>query len=136
MLYLSESSTSQLLAIYNNKMDGKASYLFSLYFITNSLLVLAYPYLRIMTSAGDRSLKHEDKFGFTYENSIIYTALALALIAYSRSTSNSQFFIDAMTVGKVGVGCLLFMAKFDYCIYYVVICIICWLTIPYPRFRG
>lgn len=38
-------------------MDGKASYLFSMYFITNTILVLAYPYLRVMTSAGDRSLK-------------------------------------------------------------------------------
>lgn len=117
-------------------MDGKASYMLSTYFIINTLLVLAYPYLRLMTSAGQRSLKHEDNFGFTYENSIIYTALALALIAYSRSTSNSQFFIDAMTVGKVGVACLLFFAKFQYCIYYVVICVLSWLVVPYPRFRG
>lgn len=92
-------------------MDGKASYLFSTYFIINALLLLAYPYLRLMTSAGERSLQHADQFGFTYENSIIYTVLALALIAYSRSTSNSQFFIDAMTVGKIGVACLLFFAK-------------------------
>jgi hypothetical protein len=93
-------------------MDGKASYIFSLYFFINVSLVLAYPYLRLMTSAGDRPLKHYDSFGFTYENSIIYTGLALAMIAYTRSTSNSQFFIDALTVGKIGVTCLLFMAKF------------------------
>jgi hypothetical protein len=93
-------------------MDGKASYIFSLYFIINTALVLAYPYLRIMTSAGDRTLKVEDSFGFTFENSIIYTGLALAMIAYTRSTCNSQFFIDAMTVGKICVTCLLFMAKF------------------------
>jgi hypothetical protein len=65
-----------------------------------------------MTTAGDRSLQHQDQFGFTYENSIIYTALALALVSYARSTSNSQFFIDAMTVSKFGIACLLFMAKF------------------------
>lgn len=117
-------------------MEGKASYLISTYFIINALLVLAYPYLRLMTKAGDRSLQHQDSFGFTYENSIIYTALAMALIAYSRSTSNSQFFIDAITVGKVGVACLLFMAKIDYCLYYTIICIICWLVIPYPRYRA
>lgn len=39
-------------------MEGKASYLISTYFIVNALLVLAYPYLRIMTRAGDRSLQH------------------------------------------------------------------------------
>lgn len=44
--------------------------------------------------------------------------------------------MDAMTVGKVGVACLLFMAKFDYCVYYVVICVLSWLVVPYPRFRG
>lgn len=33
-------------------MDGKASYIVSTYFIVNTLLVLAYPYLRLMTSAG------------------------------------------------------------------------------------
>lgn len=60
----------------------------------------------------------------------------MALIAYSRSTSNSQFFIDSMTVGKVGVACLLFMAKIDYCLYYVIICTVCWLVIPYPRYRA
>lgn len=60
----------------------------------------------------------------------------MALIAYSRSTSNSQFFIDIMTVGKIGVICLLFFAKFDYCIYYSIICVLCWLVLPYPRFRG
>lgn len=47
-------------------MDGKASYLLSTYFIINTILVLAYPYLRVMTKAGDRSLQHEDNFGFTY----------------------------------------------------------------------
>jgi hypothetical protein len=89
-----------------------------------------------MTSAGDRSLQLHDAFGFTYENSIVYTALVLALITYSRSTSNSQFFIDSITLGKFGVAGLLFMAKFQYCVYYIVVCLVVWLTIPYPRYRA
>jgi hypothetical protein len=115
---LFESASSYIINFNNQNsklgetMDGKMSYLFSTYFITNAILVLAYPYLRLATSAGERSLQHHDQWGFTYENSIIYTALALALIAYSRSTSNQQFLIDAMTVGKIGVACLLFFAKF------------------------
>lgn len=116
--------------------EGKASYLLSMYFLVNAVLVLAYPILRMLTPAGSRSLKHYDAFGFTYENSIIYTVLALALIAYIRSTSNSQFLLDSLIVGKIGVACLLFMAKFNYCIYYVLICLLVWVVVPYPRYYG
>ena len=115
---------------------GKASYILSTYFLINTALVLLYPYLRLMTSAGKRSLKHEDTFGFTYENSIIYTVLAMGTIAYARSTSNSQFFIDAITVGKIGVACLLFFAQFYFCIIYIVVCVLTWLVVPYPKYRA
>ena len=117
-------------------LQGKASYLFSTYFFSNVALVIAYPLLRLYTVAGNRSLKHYDSFGFTYENSIIYTVLALATISYIRSTSNIQFFLDSLTVGKVGVACLLFMAKFNYCLYYIGICLVAWLVVPYPRFKA
>lgn len=117
-------------------LEGKASYIISVYFFVNVFLVIAYPLLRLYTVAGERSLKHEDSFGFTYENSIIYTVLAIVCISYIRSTSNSQFLLDSLTVGKVGVACLLFMAKFDYCLYYILICLIAWIVVPYPRYRG
>ena len=117
-------------------LSGKASYILSTYFFSNIALVIAYPILRLYTQAGNRSLKHEDAYGFTYENSIIYTVLGLAAISYVRSTSNSQFFLDSLTVGKVGVACLLFMAKFNYCLYYIGICIFAWMVVPYPRYNG
>ena len=41
-----------------------------------------------------------------------------------------------MTAGKIGVFCLLFFAKFEYSIIYLIVCIISWLVIPYPKYNG
>jgi hypothetical protein len=38
----------------------------SWYFIVNSVLLLAYPFMRLFTNAGRRDLRHLDSFGFTY----------------------------------------------------------------------
>jgi hypothetical protein len=89
-----------------------------------------------MTSAGERSLQLFDSFGFTYENSIIYMTLALCVVAFARATNNFQFIVETVALGKVAIACLLFLAKFEYCICYMLICLIVWLVIPYPKFRG
>jgi len=49
-------------------MNSGASIQFytSTYFITNVLMIVVYPMLRLFTTAGRRDLKHEDTFGFTY----------------------------------------------------------------------
>lgn len=106
------------------------------YFITNVLLLLAYPILRLYTTAGKKNLKHQDYFGFSYENSIIYTVLILAIMGYVRSTSTRGFIVDVLTVGKVGVAALLVFAKFRFAIVYSIICIVVWLIVPYPRFSA
>jgi hypothetical protein len=63
------------------------SFFTSWYVIVNSLLVLSYPIMRLFTSVGNRSLRNLDSFGFTYENSIIYSGLAFILVYYLRSAS-------------------------------------------------
>ena len=110
------------------------SFYSSSYFIINSAMILSYPLLRLFTSAGGRDLKHEDIFGFTYENSIIYTVLIMILMGYVKSTSLKGFFVDLFSVGKVGVASLLFFAKFQFSIIYVILCIVFWTAIPYPKY--
>ena len=46
--------------------SGEQQFYFSKYFISNILLMFAYPILRTFTSAGKRDLKHADSFGFSY----------------------------------------------------------------------
>lgn len=116
-------------------MSGSNIY-FSTYFIANTLLVVSYPLLRLYTEAGERDLRHKDNFGFTYENSILYTVIALACMAYLRSSSTSQFVTDFFTVGKIGVICLLFFAKLAYSIYYILACLLFWLVLPYPKYQA
>jgi hypothetical protein len=106
----------------------------STYFITNVFMILIYPILRLFTTAGRRDLKHEDTFGFTYENSIIYTVLVMALIAYARSTSLRGFMVDFFAVGKVGVTSLLFFAKYQFSAIYILACFVLWIIIPYPKY--
>jgi hypothetical protein len=47
------------------KNSSKQFYL-SLYFIVNTLLILAYPLLRLFTTAGNKNLRNQDYFGFSY----------------------------------------------------------------------
>ena len=109
---------------------------FSQYFVINTLLILAYPMLRMFTSAGNKNLKHQDYFGFSYENSIIYTVLILAVMGYTRATSTRGFLVDFFSVGKVGVAALLVFAKFRFAIIYSVVCVILWMIVPYPRYSA
>jgi hypothetical protein len=47
-------------------LSGVKQFYFSFYFISNVLLIFAYPILRLFTSAGNRDLKQADNFGFSY----------------------------------------------------------------------
>ena len=117
-------------------ISSSSQFYFTPYFIINLLLLVAYPMLRIFTAAGRKNLKHQDYFGFSYENSIIYTVLILAIMGYVRSTSTRGFLVEVLTVGKVGVAALLVFAKFKYSIIYSIICIVAWLVVPYPHFSA
>lgn len=106
----------------------------SWYVMLNSLMILSYPFLRIFTDVGQRDIRHLDSFGFTYENSIIYSGLAFIGMYYLRSASLRSFLIDCLTIGRVVVISLLFFAKFKLCLVYLGIWFVCWLVIPYPRY--
>ena len=114
--------------------SSSSQFYLSSYFLVNILLLLVYPFLRLYTSAGKRDLKRQDYFGFSYENSIIYTALILAVMGYSRSTSTRGFISDLFSVGKVGVTALLVFAKVKFAIIYAVVCLVLWMVVPYPRY--
>jgi hypothetical protein len=114
--------------------NSSSQFYLSSYFLINILLLLAYPILRLYTSAGKRDLKRQDYFGFSYENSIIYTALILAVMGYSRSTSTRGFISDLFSVGKVGVTALLVFAKVKFAIIYAVVCLVLWMVVPYPKY--
>jgi hypothetical protein len=116
--------------------SSSSQFYFSSYFLVNVSLLLVYPLLRLYTSAGKRDLKRQDYFGFSYENSIIYTALILAVMGYSRSTSIRGFLSDFFSVGKVGVTALLVFAKVKFAIIYVAVCLILWMVVPYPRYSA
>ena len=108
----------------------------SAYFLANAALILVYPVMRLFTSAGIRDLRHMDNFGFTYENSIIYGGLTFVCIYYLRSASLREFLIDCFTIGKIIVASLLFFAHFKASIVYTVVCILMWLVVSYPKYRG
>ena len=112
------------------------SFFTSWYFIINFLLVTCYPFLRLFTSVGDRSLRNVDSFGFTYENSIIYAGLSFVAMYYLRSASLREFIIDCLTIGKICVGSLLIFAKFKLSLFYIVICLFFWIFLSYPKYRG
>ncbi len=108
----------------------------SSYVIVNTLLLLSYPFMRIFTSVGNRDLRNLDSFGFTYENSIIYSGLVFVGIYYLRSASLRSFLLDSLSIGKIIIVSLLFFAKIYYCLYYIIICAATWLVIPYPRYNA
>ena len=108
----------------------------SAYFLVNLALVFAYPAMRILTSVGNRDLRHLDSFGLTYENSIIYGGLTFVTIYYLRSSSLREFLVDTLSIGKIIVASLLFFAKFNYCFIYAGICFLCWMVLAYPKYRG
>lgn len=112
------------------------SFFTSWYVIVNYLLILSYPFMRLFTSVGNRDLRKLDSFGFTYENSIIYSGLAFILVYYLRSASLREFLLDCLTIGRIMVVSLLFFAKFKLSIYYSLICLLFWIIIPYPRYNG
>jgi hypothetical protein len=112
------------------------SFFTSWYVIANLLLIVAYPLLRIFTVVGRRDLRHLDAFGFTFENSIIYTGLGFVAVYYIRCSSLREFFMDCLAIGRIVVGCLLIYAKFQLSIYYAILCLISWILIPYPRYTA
>lgn len=68
------------------------------YYVGNILLVLIYPIHKLF-SLDQSFLQKQDTFGFTYENSILYTTLTLLSLNYIRSYSMPQFVADTVSPG-------------------------------------
>jgi hypothetical protein len=112
------------------------SFFTSWYFLINSTLVLAYPIMRLFTSVGDRSLRMQDSFGLTYENSIIYAGLSFVTMYYLRSSSLREFLLNCLTIGKICVASLIYFAKFKWVLPYIGLCCLSWFVLSYPKYRG
>ena len=108
----------------------------SAYFAVNLTLVLCYPLLRLFTAVGERSLRNRDSFGFTYENSIMYAGLTFVALYYVRSSSLREFIVNSLSIGKICVASLLFFARFRLCFAYIALCLLTWLLLSYPKYRG
>jgi hypothetical protein len=57
-------------------------------------------------------------------------------MGYMRASSLRGFFVDLFSVGKVGVAALLVFAKFKFSLIYMAVCLIMWIVVPYPKYKG
>ncbi len=67
------------------------------YYIGNLIILLIYPVHKLI-KLNTSLLESTDNFGFTYENSIIYTMLVLLTIHYIRSYSLPQFISESVSI--------------------------------------
>ena len=91
------------------------------YYIFNTILLLVYPAVRLYTQRV-YFLKQEDTFGYTRENGILCTALAVLFIRYKRSATLEHFFHSIFTVGKLSILVLLLLLSLKYFLYYAFAC--------------
>jgi hypothetical protein len=126
--------TQHIIMKFSKTPEG--AFFSSWYFLVNATLVFSYPLLRLFTSIGQRDLRNRDTWGFTYENSIIYAGLSFIAMYYIRSASLREFFLDCLTIGKICVASLLFFAKFKFSLFYTAFCLLSWVALSYPKYRG
>jgi len=112
------------------------------YYIGNVLLVLLYPLHKIFSLDGSLLYK-QDTFGFTYENSILYTTLTLLALNYIRSYSMPQFVSETVSLSliqllllKIMIFCFYTFVGINYAIVYVAVCVVSWLLLSYPKYTG
>lgn len=112
------------------------------YYVANILLILLYPIHKFL-NLNSNILNRQDSFGFTYENSIIYTMLTLLSLNYIRSYSLPQFISEAvpypptqLVLLKIMVFCFYTFINFNYAIIYVCVCLVVWVFVSYPKYTG
>lgn len=112
------------------------------YYVGNVLMVLLYP-LHKLISLENSVLYKQDTFGFTYENSIMYTTITLLALNYIRSYSMPQFVSDAVSkplsqllLLKIMVFCFYTFVSIRYAMVYVGLCVAGWLLLSYPKYTG
>jgi len=105
------------------------------YYILNTLLILAYPAVRIYTRRL-HFLKEEDTWGYTRENGILFTSLTLMFIRYKKSATLDHFLNSLFSIGKLCIAILMLLINIRYCLYYLLACLITFLFFRQPKFRG
>ena len=108
---------------------------FSAYFIFNYLLILIYPILR--NSGNKYMLKRKDNWGYQREDSIITILVIIILLRYVKYFSNiDKFVCEIFFYCKFAISILLFLISRKIFIWYILACLIIWLLIKYPKYKG
>ena len=108
---------------------------FSAYYIFNYLLVLIYPILR--NSSNEYMLKKKDSWGYQREDSILTILVSIILLRYVRYFSNwNKFFCEIFFYCKFAIFIQLLIISRKICVWYILACVIVWLLIKYPKYRG
>lgn len=119
-------------------------YLFgSPYFILNVACILAYPLCRICgmeqraIKAIDESVSQKSSsfqfFGREREWSIASLLCFYLASKFYHSWTFEHFLSFLFLYSKLTLTCLFFTANHRYCVFYIVICFICWLFLEHPK---
>lgn len=118
----------------SNYLNMSKNY-FSAYYIFNYLLILIYPILR--NSRNKYMLNKKDNWGYQREDSIITILVSIILLRYVRNFSNwNKFFCEFFFYSKFAISILLFLISMKIAIWYLFACIIIWLLVKYPKYKG
>jgi len=108
---------------------------FSAYYIFNYLLIAIYPILR--NSGNKYMLKRKDNWGYQREDSIITLLVTIILLRYIKYFSNwDKFFCEIFFYSKFAISILLLLISRKLFFWYILACLIIWLLIKYPKFKG
>ena len=108
---------------------------FSAYYIFNSLLILIYPILR--NSGNKYMLKRKDNWGYQREDSIITILVSIILLRYIKYFSNwDKFICEIFFYSKFAISVLLALISRKIFFWYILACLIIWLLIKYPKYKG
>jgi hypothetical protein len=94
---------------------------FKPYYIFNILLILVYPSLRLIYHVAPR-LQQLDTMGYSKENGIIFTSIALLYVQWRKSTTTDQFLSNILFVGKLTSAILLLFANLRIAMFYLLAC--------------
>lgn len=94
----------------------------SFYYIANSIMILSYPFFRYFLQRNAK-LTEPDSYGYTRENGVFCTALALLWVRWKRSATIDHFLLSIFTVGKLCMTLLFGLIDIKYGLYYLAGCI-------------
>lgn len=90
---------------------------FSFYYIANTLLILTYPVFRYFIQS--YRLSEEDTFGYTRENGVLFTALALLWVRWKKSATLDHFLMSIFTIAKLCMTLLFALINLKFGLYYL-----------------